>query len=258
MTSEHSDQNEKLSRQEYNRQYYQRNKHLWSKKEKSSPPSRIVKLVPQIQKTKSRPNSAASLHSRVLGSLEAASFLLLSLALSVYLVSESSQFYLASGDTRALSIFKAVAIESLGILFFISTSSSRLINFLQKGVAVLLWGFTLCLICGQTMSTASTQLSKVKELQAREQLLSRDLQEKGALRASMMNRRWIRAVRGLDQALTLARERLMGVRFELARLPSESLIRSCLALQVILRLLALAANLICVHRFAEGLESRFR
>lgn len=232
-----------MSRRDYNKAYYQRNKQRIVQKKRTTLFSKVQSLA---------------FNSRLFFvHLEVVFLLFLVAAMTWYLVHESASFYLDEHESVFSAYLKAGMIEGIAIFFSFSKSTGKFLNRVQRFVVVFLCGLTLLTMAGRLVKNAVQGTSQFYSVKKQIEALEKERQQKESLQQQMIQRGWIGAARRYEKGLDELRLKLLKSQQEATALASPQVVLNSLGILLLFRFLIVVANLICVHRITERLESIF-
>lgn len=241
---------EKLSRQEYNRLYYKKNRERLLDKKKPLPRANVLQLF--VRNKLKCPTSPREWHSSDYFSfIEILLLISLTTIMTFFLIRESAAFYLDAQEGHVQAYLKAGMIEGVAILFSFSRSGHPVLKWAQRVILVLLCSFTLCVMSGKVVKASVQDTSQIQALQQIIQDLEVQKNQKEILRQGFVDRRWLNKARQYEKGIDQVREKLTQARHEMAAMPTPKIVMSSLSLLIAFRILMLVANLICFHRLAE-------
>lgn len=176
--------------------------------------------------------------------------------MTIALVKEAASFYLASQDSVLYSYFKAGIIETVAIIFSFARSKHWILKWVQRITMLMVCGFTLYLMSGNAIKTASQDTMKVEALRQTLQQLETELQQKEQLRNEYFRRSRLTMTRRYEKLLDQTREKLNAIRQELCTAQAPTVIAQNLRIVIIFRVLLVIANLVCMHRIVELIASK--
>ncbi len=249
-------QTKRVSRQEYNRIYYQKSKERREKKKKHS----VAKVFQLFARGDGSGLSGFNRTRAVFRWLEVLVLISLSFIMSYFLVKEAASFYLDAQESSLISYLKAGMVEGVAILFSFSRGKSIVLQWSQRVVVVLLCSLTLWTMTNKPVKAASLDVSKVRLMEEVIEELEGERIQKEALQKQFVQREWLGAARKYDKGLDEIRSKLSEARRELAKMQAPQIILNGLGLLISFRFLVVVANLICFHRLAEqlGLETEHK
>lgn len=233
------DQKPKFSKSDYNKAYYQQRK--------------------QKKVTDSNPNVSPPrkfFNFQTLRLLELIILAFLVTFMTIALVKEAASFYLAEQDGALYAYFKAGIIETIAIIFSFARSKHWILKWIQRITMVLFCGFTLYLMSGSAIKTASHDTMKVEVLRQTLHQLETELKQKEQLRNEYFRRERLTMTRRYEKILDQTREKLNTVRQELCTAQAPAVIAQNLRIVIIFRVLLVIANLVCIHRIVELIVSK--
>lgn len=249
----------KFSKRDYNKAYYQQRKLLKNQTTSSSSVTSEAPL-PDLELTPSSPKkSQKQIEWRKFGlAAEIVALLILVAFMTVLLIRESAHFYLDSLESPWLAYLKAGMIEALAILFSFSRSQCKALRWVQLGLVVMICVFTLSLMSGKAVKTASTDTLKVETVKKNIDQLESELAQKEKLRNEFLNRGMLSMTRRYERAVDQTRNKLTVIRNELCSLQSPVVIAQNLRVLIAFRILLVIANLVAIHRMVELFKSSFQ
>ncbi len=242
-------QPKKLTKQEYNKLYYQRTRaHRLQRKDTQV-------LGASLSDNQNVTLSTGSFWSvkGLIRVLEIVTLLILTISMTGYMIHESASFYLEANDSLTLAYIKAAMIEILAILFSFSRSRSAFLQWGQRVVLVMLCGLTLSTMTGKVVKSASQDTMKTQSMLKMIQELESEKNQKEALRNEYLKKGWLSRTHQYERGIDQIREKLVAAHQMSASLHSREVIASGLGILLLFRLLTMLANFICVHRLAEFL-----
>ncbi len=251
MTNQEDAQTKYFSREEYNRKYYQVNKHKICQRRKGQSGMKVLQLFSKGKAVESSPVIAREVFHWV----ELLVFVVLSIIMTQYLIRESAIFYLEARESLLSAYSKAIMVEGTGILFSFSRGNGIVLRWAQKVVMLLLCGLTLFTMSCKLFRSAVHDSSSYRITAQVIKDLEVEQEEKGQLRKTLVHREWIGATRRYDENLVQVRQRLAEARQKLELMEAPDVTMGGFGILVIFRLLVVAANLICIHRVVELIAS---
>lgn len=239
-----------MSKQEYNRRYYQLRKEKLLAEKKSHSGAKVLRLLVPVEKIEF---SLLKTIKPSLRCIEIIALTTLIFVMTTYLIRESALFYLEAMDAPWVAYMKAGMVEGIAVLFSFSRGRSFVLRWSQKIVVVLLCTLTLWTMTGKLVKSASQDTSKTRSVMQVIADLETERSQKEGLRQELLSRGWIGAVRKSEKSLDQIRERITQARQELAGLQAPHIILNSLGILIAFRLLIVASNLICFHRVSERL-----
>jgi hypothetical protein len=248
MQNQANSKTEKLSRQEYNRLYYKKNKDNLLAKKKTGPRTNVRHLFSDGKLKK------LSMFEVPWPRFQMLEFLLLiglTTMMTCFLIREAASFYQDAQEGPFSAYIKAGIMEGIAILFSFSRSRILFLRWAQRVVLILLCSFTLWVMSGKIVKTSLQDTSKAHAVEQVIQDLESERTQKEALRQEFINRRWLNMARRYEKGLDQIREKLAVARHEMAGMSAPKVIMNSLGILLTFRILVLIANLICFHRIAE-------
>lgn len=242
-----------ISRQEYNRRYYEKRKEQLLGKKKDGGSRNVLQL---FSKVVSIEKSVFSKLRNVLPGIETFALLMLVCMMTSYLIVEGAKFYLDTFESPLAAYFKAGMVEVIAILFSFSRGKSAFLRCSQRIVVVLLCSLTLWTVSGRLVRNASQDISKARLTAQMLEELEGERTQKEALWKQFVERQWLGVARRYEKGIDEVREKLDSARRESSTLQAPNVILNSLGILIVFRFLILVANLICFHLLAEqlGLE----
>jgi hypothetical protein len=241
----------KITKQEYNRMYYQKNKAKWIERKKPFHP--VLQLFSKASQSSKQPKLT---WVSFWEGLEIWVFFSLAILMTCFLIHEAAYFYLDAQESPLFAYFKAGILEGLAILFSFSRGNSKLLRGSQKLGVILLCSFTLWVMSGKIVKTAVGDTLKVQTLQKNLQQLEAELAQKEHLRNQFLNRGWLTLTRRYERGIDPIRNRIHSTRQEILSLQSPEMILNHSSILIAFRILLVLANLICIHRLAEQIRKK--
>lgn len=242
----------KLSKQEYNRLYYQKNRAKWAAKKKSWATSNVFQIFTKKAIQFQRPSVMPVRHwLTFLKWIEILVLAVLITTITTFLIQEAAAFYLDAQEGQVPAYLKAGIVEGIAILFSFTQSKSSLLRWGQKLVVILLCAFTLWVMSGKLVKTAVNDTSRVHITRQTLKQLESELIQKEQLRNQYLNKGWLGMTRRYEKGLDQLRRQIHATRQELATLQAPQIVLNSVSILIAFRLILVIANLICVHRIVE-------
>ena len=246
------DQNKKLSRQEYQRRYYQQNKARLTLKRKGLVNTNVLPLFgSESLTTASGSGGGRRIFTIFLRILELVALLALTVTMTYLLVKESAGFYLDAKESTSSAYLKAGMLELAAVLFSFSRSRHSLLQWGQRFVLVLLCGLSLFTMSQRVIQNASQDKTRVQSAMRIIHELEAERTQKEALREQYLSRGWLRMTRKYEKGLEQIREKLISAHQEMSTMQTPRVIVGSLVVLILFRLALLVGNLVCVHRIVE-------
>ncbi len=257
MQNQENTEVKKLSKQEYNRLYYQKNKDRRMNKKKERPYPNVFHLFTKAAFKPLPTTIPIRQWVCYLNWLEL--FLLVALVgiMTTFLIREAANFYLDVQEGPLSAYLKAGLLEGVAILFSLSRSNQVLLKWAQRIAVVMLCSFTLVLMSGKLMKTAVGDTFKVQAMKQNLQQLESELSQKEELRNQFLNKGRLTVTRNYERGVDQIRNKIIAARRELSTMQSPQIIASGLSILISFRLLLVIANLICIHRIVEKVGAQF-
>jgi len=240
----------RLTKREYNRKYYEKNKHLWKK---PLPKNNVFDIFGKGLRTV--PMSFQSeRYTSLFRTLEISILIGFAVVATLFLIREAASFYLDEGEGTSIAYVKAIMIEGFAILFSISRCRSALLRWTKHIVVILLCSFTLWVMSGKLVKTASSDTNRVQALKQTLDRLESEIQQKEQLRQALLSKNLLTSARRYEKGLDQVRERRDEVQRDLISERSPQVISNNLKILIVFRLLLVLGNLVSIHTLME----RFR
>jgi len=255
MQNQENSESKKLTKQEYNKIYYKMNKHRWNGNKKDRPQTNVFQLFTNKGLESSPIASLGRWWIPFLHYLEFLILLILVGILTTFLIREAAGFYLDAQESPLAAYLKAGLMEGTAILFSLSRGKHQLLKWAQRIVAVILCLFTLFVMSGKLVKTASGDTSKIEVLRQNIQQLESELSQKEQLRIRFLSRGRLTVAKNYEKGIDLVREKIINARQQLSAMETPQVVATGLGILISFRVLLVIINLICIHRIVEHLES---
>lgn len=250
-SGQRNEETKKMTKQEYNRRYYEQNKHRWNGKKADSIVGNVFDLFGKSIRP-STPNLSSTSHwlpiFKKLEILILACFVVIA---TLFLIREAAGFYIDEQEGHFSAYLKATMIEGFAILFSISKSKSTVLTWTRKFVVILLSSFTLWVMSGKLMKTASSDTYRVQALRQTLEHLESELSQKEQLRQALLSRSLLTTARRYEKGIDQIRAKRDRVQNEVAAERSPQVIATNLSILIVFRLLLVLGNLVSIHTILE-------
>lgn len=229
----------KFSKREYNKAYYQQRK---------------LKKGGETNSTSAPPREFFNFP--ILKLLEIAILSVLVIFMTIVLIKEAASFYLAEQDKALYAYLKAGVIETIAIIFSFARSNHQFLKWLQRVMMIMFCGFTLYLMSGSAIKTASKDTTQVEMLNQTLKQLETELIQKEQLRNEYLKRARLTMTRRYEKIVDQTREKLDATRKSLCSAQAPAVITQNLRIVILFRVLLVITNLVCIHRIVELAASK--
>jgi len=236
-----------ISRNEYNKAYYERNKEKIAQKKKQRGKSKVIQLFAKTDVDFDAMQALCTIGRW----LEILALTLLVVVMTSFLVREAAGFYLEACESPLCAYVKAGMVEGIAILFSLSRGRSLFLRRSQQALVVLLCGLTLWTMSGKLIRTASSDTVRVQTLTRTVTDLEGEIAQKQTLRQELLARGWLGAARRYEKGLDQIRQKLKEARATVEMTQAPQVVINSLGVLIAFRCLLVAANLICLHRLFE-------
>ena len=146
---------------------------------------------------------------------------------------------------------KATMIEGFAILFSLSRCKSSILTWARKLVVLLLCSFTLWVMSGKLLKTASSDTYRVQALRQTLEQLDSELKQKEQLRGAFVLKHMLTTARRYEKGIDQIRAKRDKVQDELVAERSPQVIATNLSILIVFRLLLVIGNLVSIHTILE-------
>ena len=240
----------KLSKQEYNRQYYERNKHRWRMNKCESTKARAFKLFSKVSNGPMTPSSNAK-WGTLFKRLQILLLITAAIIATVSLVREAANFYLDDHEGLVSAYSKAIMIEGLAILLTFTKYHDRTLRWARRIAVLLFCSFALWVMSGKVIKAASSDTHRVQALQKTLDNLDRALAQKELIAQGYVTRERLTVAKNYEKEIDPIRERREDVQQKIAAEPSPEMIAAKLSISIFYRLLLVLGNLLSIHAVLE-------
>ncbi len=238
---------QRMTKQEYNKRYYEKNKHRWNAKESKSAVGNVFDLFSR-KVLKTIPSELRSgRYDSFFKNLEILILIGIVLVTTTFLIREAAKFYMDEHEGVGLAYFKAIIIEGLAVVLTVVRCDSRLVQWIKSVFAVSLCLFTIWVMSGKLVKTASSDTTRWELLNETLKQLNSEISQKEQLKRILVNNHQVTTARRYEKGLDEVRARRVKIQEELSAERPTHIITNDLRTLIVFRLFLALGNLICIH-----------